>query len=401
MLIKDRYEAFMNLGVKPTYQLWERHLTRKINSISIIGIVNIVCGILFFTLFKYNEYVLICTAGVIVLIAVIALNYYKNYIWAVYLFFIYGFFGFFVPMIVKGGVESYIGLFYFPVIISMIMLLGRKETLKHFITLSFFCFLSITLIGFGYKLNYIVPVIPYEQLINMRVFNMVFCIILTLSFTATIVSENVKQEEVIKKMLVEKEILLAEVFHRVKNNMNIVTSLLNLKKNMSDSEEVKVALEDCRNRVFSMALVHQNIFSKGNTGELNFKTYIEQLITEMGKSFGKEKEFKIHLDVDEVHLEVATAIPSGLILNELITNSFKYAQPENGHLQIHISLKNDERNIQLKVKDNGPGFFPSDKTANSLGMELIKDLSEQLNGVYSFNNNSGLEFNLKFKSLAN
>ena len=387
--------SIINTGVKPNYKPWEKHLTRKLNIISLIAEINLLTAIVFFILLGYTNYIFGCVAGCLIILMVIFLNYLKNYIWAAYLFYIYGFFGFFIPMIKQLGLDSYIGLFYFPVLISMIMILGKKETFKHFIVLSFICILSIVAIAFGYKFHYIYDNLSNETLVNMRVFNLILCIIVTFTFISTIVFESIKQEELINKMLAEKEILLAEVFHRVKNNMNIITSLLNLKKNASVSEEVKIALEECRNRVFAMALIHQNIFTYDNVVDLNFKTYIEQLINEMRKSFGKE--IIIDVAVDDVRLDVSTAIPTGLILNELITNSFKYAQPKNGPLHIKIKLKHNNRNIDMEVQDNGPGITEVAKNNNTLGLELIKDLTEQLNGAYSFTNNSGLLFNLKFK----
>jgi two-component sensor histidine kinase len=267
--------------------------------------------------------------------------------------------------------------------------------MKHFIVLCLICILSVVAIAFGYKFNFTSDILPHEVFVNIRIFNLISCITVTLIYTSMIGLESVKQEELINKMLLEKDILLAEVFHRVKNNMNIITSLLNLQRNMSNSEEVKTALEDSRNRVFSMALIHQNIFTKNNVVDLNFKTYLEQLVEEMKRSFGKE--LSIDIGVDDVSIEVSTAIPIGLIINELITNSFKYAQPSNSKLHIQILLKHNNGNVELEVKDNGPGISKKKEIGNSLGMELIKDLSKQLDGTYSFTNNLGLVFNLKFK----
>jgi two-component sensor histidine kinase len=393
--MKNLFNKIINLGVKPNYLPWERHLTRKLNSISLISIFNVLSGIIFFIILDYTPYISVCVACLVMVLITFSLNYYKNYLWAAYLFFTYGFWGFFIPIILLLGLDSYIGLFYFPVIMGMIMLLGKKETFKHFIMLCSICILSIVTIALGYKFHIISNNLPYDVLVNLRVFNLIVSIVVTLAFTSVIVFESMKQEALINRMLSEKEILVAEVFHRVKNNMSIVISLLNLKKNISNSEEVKEALEECRNRVFSMELVHQNIFTKNDVVDLNFKTYIEQLTSEMQKSLGQEVLF--NLDIDEIRLEVSTAIPCGLILNELITNSFKYAQPKNSKLHIQIKLKHSDGNIELEVKDNGSGITNEAQNGNTLGLELIKDLSKQLDGTYSFSNNSGLVFNLKFK----
>lgn len=394
--MKEFIDRLVNIGVKPNYLPWEKHLTRKLNSIALIGLFNMLFTIGFFIVFDFHEFIFVCSLAVVALLIVFSLNYYKNYVWAVYAFFVYGYLGFFVPINLIMGLESYVGLFYFPVVISMIMLLGKKETFKHLLVLFFIGLLSIVLITLGYKLQLVNTSFDVGELMNIRLLMIIMSIFTIMAFSASIVYESIKQEELIKKMLSEKEILLAEVFHRVKNNMNIITSLLNLKKNMSDSSEVKEALEDCRNRVFSMALVHQNIFNKNNVIDLNFKSYIQQLVNEMQISLGKEKNVKIDLDADDVRLDVSTAIPCGLILNELITNSFKYAISNNGQLHIQIQLKQNAKSILLQVKDNGPGLPPETEIKGTLGLELIKDLSEQINGTYSFKNQGGLVFSLEF-----
>jgi two-component sensor histidine kinase len=218
-----------------------------------------------------------------------------------------------------------------------------------------------------------------------------------MAFMITIINDYNKQDELIKKMLKEKEVLLAEVFHRVKNNLNIVTSLLNLKKNSTESAEVKEALEECRSRVFSMALVHQNIFNNHEVG-LNFKTYIENLVSEIANSLGMNQQIELALETEEISLNLSSAIPCGIILNEIITNSYKYALSENNRLQIQIIIKQKGEMISLEVSDNGPGISEEILAKdNTLGLELIETLSEQLGGEFSFSNNSGLVFHLSFK----
>lgn len=211
------------------------------------------------------------------------------------------------------------------------------------------------------------------------------------------VIESIAQDTLIKKMLHEKEILLAEVFHRVKNNMNIVTSLLNLKKITSQSQETKDALEECRNRVFSMALVHQNIFNNESLIGLNFKNYIINLVDEIANSFGSKESYEINYELEEIQLDLSTSIPCGLIINELITNSFKYAQLPNQKLRIDIQLTKLNGKIRLYVHDNGPGIAENFMTTNTtLGMELIESLSEQINGKSQFKNENGASFELIF-----
>lgn len=284
-------------------------------------------------------------------------------------------------------------------IISLVQLLGRRETLKHLIFLSSLCILTIVIVTIGLKFDTLRIVYDETLSSNLALLNILLGYTSTILLVLLLVIDYIKQEEVIRRVLKEKEILLAEVFHRVKNNMNIVTSLLSLKKNTSEQKEVKEALEECRSRVYSMALVHQNIFNENNLIGLNFKDYIKNLTDEIAKSLGDSKTFDIILDTEEIELNLSTAIPCGLILNELITNSFKYALSDENRLQINISLKQLKNGmIELIVRDNGPGIPQSTLDANStLGIELVKSLSEQINGKYKFENEEGLRFTLDFK----
>lgn len=391
------FHKLINIGVKPNYQPWEIYLTRKLNLITFITMCNMIIALVFFQITGYKHIFTDCLLSLLVLPFLILLNQYKNYIWTAYGFYIIGF-SFLASMCLKMGIDSYIILFYFPMMISLIQLLGRRETLKHLVAISIFCFCTIIVIVIGYNGNLYNFEVGNGAFKNAKLFNIILSFSSALAFNISLVMESIAQENLIKKMLKEKEILLAEVFHRVKNNMNIVTSLLNLKKEISDSQEVKDALEDCRNRVFSMALVHQTIFNNNSLVELNFKAYIESLTTEIKNSLGSNKPVDIHLDTELVMLDLSSAIPCGLILNELITNSFKYASSYDKSLVIDIKMRQLNNLVELEVRDNGKGLPDNWKqNSHSLGMELISSLCEQIDGIHQFKNDKGLVFNLNFK----
>lgn len=395
--MRKLFNNILNIGLKPKYQPWEIFLTRKLNFITLIAMFNMSVAIVFFILIGYHQFILHCTWPLIVAPLVIILNHFKNYIWAAYAFNLIGFvFFFFVNM--AEGIHSYASVFYFPVIISLVQLLGRRETLKHLIIIGIICFISIVLITFGLKYQWQPSLVNPETGMNLAIFNIILGMFTAITFIVAVVKESLSQERLIKSMLNEKEILLAEVFHRVKNNMNIVTSLLNLKKNSSDSFEVREALEECRSRVYSMALVHQKVFSSKDIVSLNFKEYAEDLMNDIINSLNGSKTVKTNLQMENVFLELSNAIPCGLILNELITNSYKYAGEKGKLIEIDISLKKANDFVELEVKDNGPGIEKGGQNKpNSLGIELIKSLAEQIGGQYSFTNNNGLVFNLRFK----
>ena len=284
----------------------------------------------------------------------------------------------------------------------MIQLLTKREMLKHLIVLCSITLLIIIFTAISFNVNSYNIKISKNVTEQLFRFNLIGSFITTVIIIAIISFENNYQENRIRKMLTEKEILLAEVFHRVKNNLNIVTSLLNLKKNISANNEVKLALEECKNRIFSMALVHNNLVSSNEFVSLNFKEYVKRLVTEIANSLGVDENIDVILNAEEISLELSNSIPCGLILNELITNSYKYARVGDEKLQIIINLHLLKDKIELRYKDNGPGIpkniLNQNEIENSLGIELIKSLSDQLNGEFFFENKNGMNFNLAFKA---
>lgn len=364
---------------------------------NVMGIANVLIGIIFFLIFKYYEFIPDCIIVILSAPIIFILNKYKNYLWAAYAFYVISFI-FFTSMNLKMGRESLFILFYFPMLVTMAQLFGRKEIFKHFVVLCGLCLLSVSVIAVGYYYHFMEISFNANTIKILNAFNIILSLFTTITFVLITVSETIKQENQIKNMLHEKEVLLAEVFHRVKNNMNIVTSLLNLKKNMSDSFEVQSALEDCRSRVYSMALVHHKIFNNHNFIGLKFKDYILDLVKDVVDSHGGINDNEISVNADDIELELSNAIPCGLILNELITNSFKYAKFPGKKLLIAINLKRRSDLITLELNDNGPGLSDEafNKT-NSLGIELVKSLSEQIDGTYGFFNQNGMHFKLEFK----
>ncbi|HEY1041058.1 MAG TPA: sensor histidine kinase [Bacteroidia bacterium] len=398
MSIFSRLHSFGNTGVKPSYLPWEIYLTRKLNLLSLMGFLNMCIAIIVFSVFDFSDLLPECLATLILAPFVILCNLKKNYIWASYLFHIIGIF-LFAILNLKMGINSYGMLLYFPILISLIQMLGRRETFKHMIIIAIMYMISICLVLYGITQGYMLLHIDGIHLLTLKIINILLSFMTAIVLIAVITKETNAREAQINNMLREKEVLMAEVFHRVKNNMNIVTSLLNLKKHSTDSEEVQAALEDCRNRVFSMALVHQKIYSNNSSTSLNFKDYAQDLANESVYSFGGNEKVNIRIEADEIDLSLSHAIPSGLILNELLTNSFKHGRSESKKLEIAITLYKKNDYIELTVKDNGPGMPQSGGAGkDSLGMELIRSLSEQLDGKYSFENNKGLIFNLKFRN---
>jgi len=201
--------------------------------------------------------------------------------------------------------------------------------------------------------------------------------------------------------LKEKEVLLQEIHHRVKNNMQIISSLLSLQANHTDSEEATEVLKESRGRVKSMAMIHEKLYHTHNLSQLNMEEYLNNLVRDILRSYSNvSSNITANIDVDEIYLNIDTALPMGLIVNELVSNSIKHAFP-NGNGIITIKLKFTEEEYILTVSDNGVGL-PDDIDpfeSSSLGLKLVISLSIQLDGDLSVLKDGETSFKLTFKEL--
>lgn len=213
--------------------------------------------------------------------------------------------------------------------------------------------------------------------------------------------ETEEKKRIIENSLVEKETLLKEIHHRVKNNLQIVSSLLNLQANRMEDDNLKKIMTEAKNRINSMALIHQKIYQSGNLSSIDFQTYIEQMTQSMEANFNvHNKKITYDINTNGVVLDIDTSIPLGLIINELLTNIYKYAfiDRDKGRITINLQQKNEEE-LELHIADDGVGL-PSNfdmNTVNSLGVKLIKGLSNQLKGAIRYENNNGTHCFINFK----
>lgn len=230
-----------------------------------------------------------------------------------------------------------------------------------------------------------------------RHLNYIMLIVISLVFTFTVVYTYYQQQSSILQSLQEQKILLAEVNHRVKNNMAVIIGLLNMKRNISPNKETQQDLEDVKARVMSMALVHDRIYSDGNASAVDMDGYVDDLVKEISHSFNLQKHVKFNVLVEKLTIEVSVAIPLGLILNELITNSMKHAFASIDSPEITIEIvRVDEGWLQVTIADNGVGFSGVEQGGEQMGIVLIEALAEQLGGTHQFKAGSGLIFEMKF-----
>jgi two-component sensor histidine kinase len=218
------------------------------------------------------------------------------------------------------------------------------------------------------------------------------------------VTERMLDEERITASLREKESLLKEIHHRVKNNLQVVSSLLGLQSRSVADPEMRNMFQESQDRVHSMALLHESLYQSHNLSQINFPEYIRQLGAHLFHSYGVGAE-RIHLrtDLDELLLHLDEAVPCGLIINELVSNSLKYAFPDGRAGEIRIELRGlSDGTTRLVVADNGIGVKADVDWANarSLGLRLVRTLAEQLGAKIVVNSKEGLEVQLAFAAAA-
>ncbi|MDJ0572184.1 MAG: response regulator [Pleurocapsa sp. MO_192.B19] len=205
----------------------------------------------------------------------------------------------------------------------------------------------------------------------------------------------------LKKTLEEKELLLKEIHHRVKNNLFIVSSLLDLQTDHIDSPTVIKMLDNSQNRIMSMALIHEQLYGDTSLSRINFEQYITDLTDKLNSSY-LTKEINFYIDVEEIYFNIETATPCGLIVNELVTNSAEHAFKKRSEGNIWLSAKKDSLGtITLIVKDDGIGFTDSKVfyESESLGMNLIFTLVEQIEGKLELKGDRGTEVKITFSEL--
>lgn len=201
-----------------------------------------------------------------------------------------------------------------------------------------------------------------------------------------------EKNSIIQHSLEEKEVLLREIHHRVQNNLQFVSSLLNLQGRRVKDEYTLNVLMDCKQRIQSMALIHQKLYQENSLKDINFLSYTQNLLNSLKESYATEsRNVKTLIDVDPIKLDINTAIPLGLILNELIINSFKYAFNEDQDGTLHVSLHKSNSELTLIVEDDGIGL-PKEfdiESSQSFGYKLVKSLASKLKAELTYNGENG------------
>jgi two-component sensor histidine kinase len=211
-----------------------------------------------------------------------------------------------------------------------------------------------------------------------------------------------KASILIQKSLKEKELLLKEIHHRVKNNLQLVMSLLNIQAREGNAKDIKEFLEKGQSRIISMALIHENLYQTDKLDKVIFQDYIENLITNINSTFSDNNSKIVSaINAENINFDIQTSIPLGLIINELYCNILKHAFPDNKEGNVTIEITEVvPKDFQLKISDNGKGMTKSATNKRTLGIELVHLLVDQLKGTIKCYEDNGTTYSIKFKEIA-
>ncbi|MCF8361358.1 MAG: tetratricopeptide repeat protein [Prolixibacteraceae bacterium] len=246
------------------------------------------------------------------------------------------------------------------------------------------------------RLNQLQKILAYVLMISAIVF-LVFIFKLNQSNRKVkeINESLIAQKAIVEKSEEEKSLLLRELNHRVKNNLQMVSSLLNLQARQLEGHPAAEALNAGRYRVEALTLIHQKLYRHDVDTKIDIKDYVEELSNNLVMSFGKN--FQLELDLKPLIMKIDKAIPLGLIINELITNALKYASQDNVFPWLKISLGSSDENGYVMIEDNGPGLPDDFNKASSFGIKLVNSLIKQLDGKIEWDSTNGTCWKVYFK----
>jgi len=214
------------------------------------------------------------------------------------------------------------------------------------------------------------------------------------------ITEKTLSEQKLKESLGEKEVLLKEVHHRVKNNLQVISSILNLQSSYVKDENTLNILRESQNRIKSMSFIHESLYKTDDFSKINFSEYISSLSKNLVHSYGIYTNLiELDLSLEDIFLNLDLSIPCGLIINELVSNALKYAFEDNRKGIIRIELFEKKGIINLIVQDNGLGLpkMINYRETESLGLQLVMTLSEQIDAEIRLNNTLGAKYTIIFK----
>ena len=399
------FHTILNVGVTPELDVFDANCIRATNKFGFYGTIASCIGLSYGFFLEETSSSNLSSIIFPFLIGILFLNRYQKNLLAIFLGFvalsvIIAFFS------IRNGEDSATHFLFSIALISLTLFYRKEKSIRYFFSSMGVILIAAIIVAlyFSFKGQFFPQKNEFNSLFQRRL--VYFLLLLSsVSLTFILVYSYKKNYKFLENAVEEQQTLLAELNHRVKNNMAIIISLLNMQKNRTDNPETLEALQDVHDRVMSMALVHQKMYQNKNISMVELAPYITELIAEIRNSIDIKKNITFRTEIEPIQLDLSTTIPLGLILNELITNAIKHAFPSKENPEIFISLKQvDDNHFEVLVLDNGIGSTaPNLSKRNGLGMKLIESLTEQINGKCEFKTDNGLHFKLivpirKFKN---
>lgn len=406
-----KFSKILDIGVNEHLEFYQKREVRVLNLFALITLAGILLGVstILFISGEYPKPIVLFTT--LFSLTILLLHYKKLYSFSAYIFVVSINFSVFILS------EQYhvaVGnfLYYFPIIFCIALIHNPSKSARR--TLLFFL---ITLLSFSFSLIFrfeslIIPSVTLTDEKTLLVYNTSLTLIITMVLVYLVIRLiNQQNNEVvlllkkeheaqskISHSLKEKETLLAEIQHRVKNNLAVITGLLNLQMEKAPCDVSKGLMIESRNRVMSIAMIHERLYKKDNLSKIDLKLYLSELVNEIVKSFPLRAQIQIIEELEDVEIELTKAVPAGLIVNEVITNSLKHAFTSDiKHPIITIQMKKIFDCMQISLSDNGVGFTDiKNRKESSLGITLIESLADQIDAKVSFRNNNGAYVNFVF-----
>ena len=325
----------------------------------------------------------------------------KGYvIQAVHIFLFVIIIGITLGMVARGNSNAVILLLPFTIITSGLFLRPHSS----------FVFAALSMIAYGLAEIYLQSqgtiLVQDAETMALNNYLAVIASLLVVAIATWLFTRNIQNYiKTLEKQSKEKEILLKEIHHRVKNNLQIVSSMLNLQQETLNDEESKLAIKDSIGRVKSMALIHERLYMSSDLSSINIQDYVGSLLGQINQSqLERVPRLEIKQDIQEISLDVDISLSLGLIINELVTNSLKH-----GFLNVNIEepsikiiLREEGENLILQVSDNGKGMSPNInfRDTESLGLQLVNTLADELEGKLTLEKEQGTKFILIFSKEA-
>lgn len=398
------FRKLINLGLKEDLPFYDKREVRIVNLFALITLAGLFIGIttLFFIEGTYPTLVVMSSA--IASSLSLFLNARSLHNAATYIFVIsINVTIFIISQQYVISVANY--LYFFPVVFCVALVHNPfKKNIRTFI------FFSIILICFLLSVIVDIPELKLKGVTEndnrvLLVYNAVLTISLTIILVVLVVrlinqqnnellqslNKEMASQALIGNSLKEKEVLLAEIQHRVKNNLAVISGLLNLQLNNAEGEEARLLLLDAKNRVMSIAMAHERLYKKQDLSRINLGQYLQELTDEIIGSHNPDNTIHVEKETIDVDIPITKAVPTGLIINEVITNSLKHAfTNQTQRPAISLNMEQENNIIRITLCDNGIGFGNlKERKESSLGISLIESLANQIDAELSFTNKVG------------